>query len=71
LDRRSARRERHLPLPPTGAISWCRHPRLGHDIVNRFTLEFFDKYLRDAQATPLLSQEQVYPDTELLKSAQK
>ena len=47
------------------------HPRLAHDIVNRFTLEFFDKYLRGATETPLLSQKQVYPETTLLKSGAK
>jgi dienelactone hydrolase len=43
------------------------HPRLAHDIVNRVTLEFFDKYLRQRQETPLLSGAEKYPEVELLK----
>lgn len=38
------------------------HPRLAHDIVNRLTLEFFDKYLRQSTHTPLLSGQQRYAD---------
>lgn len=43
------------------------HPRLAHDIVNRLTLEFFDKYLRQRPATPLLSGEQEYPELQVRK----
>jgi predicted dienelactone hydrolase len=41
------------------------HPRLAHDIVNRYTLEFFDRYLRSAVKTPLLSGDQSYPESEV------
>lgn len=41
------------------------HPRLAHDIINRFTLEFFDRYLRQSTATPLLDGKQRYGDTQL------
>lgn len=44
------------------------HPRLAHDIVNEFTLEFFDKYLRGRTDTPLLSGARRYPDTQLITS---
>lgn len=47
------------------------HPRLAHDIVNRYTLEFFDKYLRDRTDSPLLSGMQTYPGTVLVKSARQ
>jgi hypothetical protein len=43
------------------------YPGLAHEIVNRFTLEFFDKYLRQSSNTPLLAQEQAYPDVVLIK----
>lgn len=39
------------------------HPRLVHEIVNRYTLEFFDRHLRGQQDTPLLLREITYPDT--------
>lgn len=42
------------------------HPRLAHDIVNRYTLEFFDKYLKRSPDTPLLSGQQAYPETNLI-----
>lgn len=41
------------------------HPRLAHEIVNRATLEFFDKYLRQSADTPLLSGRQRYAQVEL------
>ena len=44
------------------------HPRLAHEIVNRVTLEFFDKYLRGVGPTPILSGELTYPDVKLVKS---
>lgn len=44
------------------------HPKLAHDIVNEFTLEFFDKYLRGRADTPLLSGARRYPDTQLVNS---
>lgn len=47
------------------------HPRLAHEIVNRFTLEFFDKYLRHGENAPLLRKEQTYADVEMFKSAQQ
>ncbi len=47
------------------------HPRLAHEIVNRYTLEFFDKYLRDRTDSPLLSGAQTYPDTVLVTSARQ
>jgi dienelactone hydrolase len=47
------------------------HPRLAHDIINRFTLQFLDKYLREAAQTPLLSGAQSYPETELLQGSPK
>jgi predicted dienelactone hydrolase len=43
------------------------HPRLAHDIVNRYTLEFFDRYLRGATETPLLAGRVSYPEVELVK----
>lgn len=41
------------------------HPRRAHDIINAYTLEFFDKYLRGRAETPLLSGKTTYPDTQL------
>lgn len=49
------------------AESELMHPRLAHEIVNRLTLEFFDKYLRGKTDTPLLSGKQSYPEVELLR----
>jgi dienelactone hydrolase len=45
------------------------YPGLAHEIVNRFALEFFDKYLRHSANTPLLSGEQAYPEVTLVKHA--
>lgn len=39
----------------------ARDPRFVHDIANRLTLEFFDKYLRQRASVPLLSGERTYP----------
>ena len=47
------------------------HPRLAHDIVNRYTLEFFDRHLRARTRTPLLSGEETYPGTELIRKPDK
>ncbi len=43
------------------------YPRLAHDIMNAYTLEFFDKYLRHRTDAPLLSGEASYPDADLVK----
>jgi predicted dienelactone hydrolase len=45
------------------------HPRVAHDIVNGYTLEFFDKYLRDRTHTPLLSGTSSYPEAQLRSRA--
>jgi predicted dienelactone hydrolase len=42
------------------------HPRLAHDIVNRLTLEFFDRYLRGSADAPLLSGQLGYPELKLV-----
>jgi hypothetical protein len=47
------------------------HPGLAHEIVNRFALEFFDKYLRHSADTPLLSGEQAYPEVTLVSASQQ
>ncbi|MBL8272151.1 MAG: hypothetical protein JNL55_37465, partial [Steroidobacter sp.] len=44
------------------------HPRVAHDIVNRFSLEFFDKYLKGSTNTPLLSGTEQYRDVLLQQS---
>ncbi len=43
------------------------HPRLAHDIINTYTLEFFDKYLRGRKETPLLDGKSSYPDAALIR----
>lgn len=44
------------------------HPRAAHAIINGYTLEFFDKYVRgSAQQTPLLSGEKRFPEATLLR----
>ncbi|MCM8567728.1 alpha/beta hydrolase family protein [Thauera linaloolentis] len=42
-------------------------PRQAHDIINRFTLEFFEKYLRGSTQTPLLDGEEVFAEAGLFK----
>jgi predicted dienelactone hydrolase len=42
------------------------HPRLAHDIINAYTLEFFDKYLRGHTDSPLLSGKNGYPEVTLI-----
>lgn len=42
------------------------NPHQAHLIVNAYTLEFFDKYLRRRERTPLLDGTERYPETELL-----
>ncbi|MBL8265827.1 alpha/beta hydrolase family protein [Steroidobacter sp.] len=46
------------------------NPRLAHRIVNNYTLEFFDKYLRGSEATPLLEGTRKYPEARLLRKLQ-
>lgn len=46
------------------------HPRVAHDIVNRFSLEFFDKYLKGSVDAPLLSGAEQYRDV-LLQQSEK
>lgn len=44
------------------------HPRAAHAIVNAYTLEFFDKYVRGGtQDTPLLSGARRFPEATLLR----
>ena len=43
-------------------------PRQAHRIINEYTLEFFDKYLRESPRTPLLSGTKRYPEVELMRS---
>lgn len=47
------------------------HPRLAHEIVNAYTLEFFDKYLRGRADTPLLAGKSAYPDVALIMKPPK
>lgn len=42
-------------------------PHQAHDIVNRFTLEFFDKHLREGIQTPLLDGEEAFTEVGLFK----
>ncbi|MET0283662.1 MAG: hypothetical protein ABW352_04310 [Polyangiales bacterium] len=41
------------------------HPRLAHDIINVFTLEFFDRHLRGRTDTPLLAGKLRYPEAKV------
>ncbi|MBL8271468.1 alpha/beta hydrolase family protein [Steroidobacter sp.] len=43
------------------------HPRAAHAIINAYTLEFFDRYVRGVEKTPLLSGETNYPEVTLLR----
>ena len=44
------------------------HPRAAHAVINSYTLEFFDKYVRGGrQDTPLLSGEHHFPEATLLR----
>lgn len=44
------------------------HPRAAHAIINGYTLEFFEKYVRGGQKdTPLLSGKQHFPEARLLR----
>lgn len=54
--------DRVLFEPPQSQLI---HPRLAHDIVNGYVLEFFDKYLRGRTDTPLLSGRITYPEARL------
>lgn len=45
------------------------HPRLAHEIINRYTLEFFDRHLRQQPHAPLLTGEQVYAGVEFFKGS--
>ncbi|MBL8271745.1 alpha/beta hydrolase family protein [Steroidobacter sp.] len=42
-------------------------PRTAHAIINNFVLEFFDRYVRGVDKTPLLSGETSYPEVTVLR----
>jgi dienelactone hydrolase len=46
-----------VPAPPD-----LIEPRRGHFLMNRVTLEFFDRHLRGSEATPILSHQETFPD---------
>ncbi|WP_341645256.1 hypothetical protein [Thauera sp. SDU_THAU2] len=52
-----------------------RHPRAAHAIINAYVLAFFDRYVKTSTSkeldTPLLSGQQHYPGTTVLRNAKK
>ncbi|MBL8266310.1 hypothetical protein [Steroidobacter sp.] len=44
------------------------HPRAAHAIINAYTLEFFDGYVRGVENAPVLSGEKNFPEATLLRS---
>lgn len=46
------------------------HPRLAHEAICRITLQFFDKYLRGADKSPLLDGTESYPEAKVMRKRQ-
>jgi dienelactone hydrolase len=55
------------PQPPEEFIK----PQRVRDITNAMLLEFFDKYLRNAAESPLLSGEDIYPELHVVTAVKK
>lgn len=54
-----------VPAPPD-----LIDPRRGHLLMNRITLEFFDRHLRGSKATPILSHEETFSDLQVNSKAE-